>query len=91
LGEEMKLSHILTDHEYEIQDIQKLLKEGESFADLAKRFSKCPSGASGGSLGEISKGQTVKEFEDAAFALSSGDISEPVKTQFGFHLIQRDD
>tara|TARA_B100001248_G_scaffold262270_1_gene257135 strand:+ start:17657 stop:17920 length:264 start_codon:yes stop_codon:yes gene_type:complete len=87
----MKLSHILTDHEYEIQDVAKLLKEGEDFADLAKRFSRCPSGTSGGNLGDIQKGQTVKEFEEAAFALDVGEISKPVRSQFGYHLIRRED
>lgn len=82
-------SHILVDQEFEIKDIEKKLKEGQSFEKLAQDFSKCPSGKSGGSLGQFSKGMMVKSFEDAAFALEKGQISGPVKTQFGYHLIKR--
>jgi peptidyl-prolyl cis-trans isomerase C len=81
--------HILVDHEYEVQDLQKKLAEGQSFEDLAKSYSNCGSAASGGDLGEFGKGMMVKPFEDAAFALEVGQVSEPVKTQFGFHLIMR--
>ena len=82
-------SHILVENEYEAQDLLKKLKEGSSFEDLAKKFSKCPSGKNGGSLGEFGRGQMVKPFEDAAFALQANEVSKPVQTQFGFHLIQR--
>jgi peptidyl-prolyl cis-trans isomerase C len=82
-------SHILVEQEFEVKDLQKKLSEGESFEKLAKDFSKCPSGKSGGALGEFSRGMMVKPFEDAAFALEPGKISEPVKTQFGYHLIKR--
>ncbi len=62
-------------------------KKAALFADLAKANSECPSGANGGDLGEFGHGQMVPEFEKAAFALNVGDISEPVKTQFGYHLV----
>lgn len=62
-------------------------KKAALFADLAKANSACPSGANGGDLGEFGHGQMVPEFEKAAFALNVGDISEPVKTQFGYHLV----
>jgi parvulin-like peptidyl-prolyl isomerase len=55
--------------------------------DAAKKYSTCPSGRSGGILGWFSKGDMVKPFEEAAFNLPNGQVSEPVKTQFGWHLI----
>ena len=82
-------SHILVDQEHEAQDLLKKLNEGVSFEDLAKQFSKCPSGGRGGALGEFGKGMMVKPFEDAAFALEVGKVSGIVKTQFGHHLIKR--
>ena len=82
-------SHILVENEHEAQDLLKKLKEGKSFEDLAKQFSKCPSGEEGGSLGSFGKGQMVKEFETAAFNLKVGEVSGPVRTQFGYHLIKR--
>ena len=62
-------------------------KKAALFADLAKANSACSSGANGGDLGEFGHGQMVPEFEKAAFALNVGEISEPVKTQFGYHLV----
>lgn len=72
-----------------IAKIQADLKAGVSFDAVAKSRSLCPSAAQGGDLGEVSKGQMVPEFEAAAFALKNpGDLSEPVKTQFGWHIIR---
>ena len=82
-------NHILVDQEFEAQDLVKKLEQGESFENLAKNYSKCPSGKSGGKLGEFGRGMMVKPFEDAAFALDVGKVSGPVQTQFGYHLIQR--
>ncbi len=82
-------SHILVAQEFEMKDVVKKLNEGETFEKLAQDFSTCPSGKAGGALGEFSKGMMVKPFEDAAFALAVGQVSEPVKTQFGFHIIKR--
>lgn len=84
-------SHILVANEHEAQDLVKKLGEGKSFESLAKEFSTCPSGKDGGSLGNFGKGQMVKEFETAAFALKVGEVSGPVRTQFGYHLIKRED
>lgn len=81
--------HILVNQEFEINDIQKKLAEGISFEDLARDFSTCPSGKEGGNLGEFGKGMMVPSFEKAAFALLPGEVSGPVRTQFGFHLIKR--
>lgn len=91
LVEVMKLSHILVRHEYEVEDLLRKLSEGVEFSELAAKFSICPSGKAGGSLGNISKGQTVKAFEEAAFSLQPGEISGRVKTEFGYHLILRED
>ena len=62
---------------------------GATFADLAKQHSSCPSGQSGGSLGEFSQGQMVPEFDAVIFSDHPiGEVSDPVKTQFGYHLIE---
>ncbi|MBT7609653.1 MAG: peptidylprolyl isomerase [Bacteriovoracaceae bacterium] len=85
----MRASHILVDQEFEANDLLKKLDEGVSFEELAKDFSKCPSGQSGGDLGEFGKGQMVVPFEEACLALEIDQVSLPVKTQFGYHLIKR--
>ena len=85
----IQASHILVEHSHEVDDLVKKLADGDSFAELAQKFSKCPSGRAGGDLGEFGKGQMVKPFEDAAFALDVDQVSDPVQTQFGYHLIQR--
>lgn len=86
---EITASHILVENEHEALDILAKLKEGDTFESLAKDFSKCPSRQDGGSLGNFGKGQMVKPFEEAAFALKVGEVSGPVRTQFGYHLIKR--
>lgn len=63
------------------------LKEGESFAELAKKHSRCPSSQTGGSLGQLSKGQTVPEFERQVFRAEEGFMREPVETRYGFHVV----
>lgn len=85
----IKARHILVKNEHEAQDLQKSLSGGKTFEQLAKDHSLCPSSAEGGDLGEFGKGMMVKSFEDAAFALNVGEVSGPVRTQFGYHLIQR--
>lgn len=81
--------HILVDQEFEAKDLLKKINDGADFGALAKDFSKCGSAAQGGDLGEFGKGMMVKPFEDAAFNLEVGQVSEPVQTQFGYHLIKR--
>ncbi len=87
--DEISARHILVTNEYEAKDIQKHLADGKTFQELAQKFSKCPSSRSGGDLGEFGKGRMVADFEEAAFKLDVDQVSEPVKTKFGYHLIQR--
>ncbi|MDH5415182.1 MAG: peptidylprolyl isomerase [Flavobacteriaceae bacterium] len=86
----MGAKHILVDQEFEAKDLIKKLADGSTFENLAKDFSKCPSGKDGGDLGTFTKGMMVKPFEEAVLALEVGQATEsPVQTQFGYHLILR--
>lgn len=90
--EQVAAFHILTETQESAQELHKKLIENASmdtFIELAKTHSKCPSGQNGGNLGLFGRGQMVKPFEDAAFGLPVGHLSEPVQTQFGWHLIVR--
>jgi peptidyl-prolyl cis-trans isomerase C len=84
----VKASHILVDTQAQALALKTRIDRGESFEALAKKYSKCPSGQNGGDLGYFERGQMVKEFEDAAFMLPIGQVSDPVHTQFGWHLIK---
>jgi peptidyl-prolyl cis-trans isomerase C len=98
--EEVKASHILIkidsqDKESQkaealekLKEVQKKLNKGDDFAALAKEFSQGPSSARGGDLGYFRRGQMVKPFEEAAFALRPGEVSDIVETRFGYHLIK---
>lgn len=87
--EQVKARHILVETEDEAKEVIKKLKAGEDFAKLAKKYSKDESNKdSGGDLGFFGKGEMVKEFEDAAFSLKVNEISEPVKTTYGYHIIE---
>jgi peptidyl-prolyl cis-trans isomerase C len=85
--QEVHARHILVATEAEAKEVAERLKKGEDFAAVAKEKSKDP-GAEGGDLGFFARGQMLKPFEDAAFALEVGQISEPVQTQFGWHIIK---
>lgn len=84
----VRAAHILVDTEEEANMIKSRIDNGEGFTTMAKRYSKCPSGQNGGDLGYFERGQMVPEFENVAFKLPVGKVSEPVKTQFGWHLIK---
>jgi len=84
---EYNAAHILVETEDEAKEIQKQLQEGADFAELAKLKSTGPSGADGGNLGWFGPGKMVKPFEDAVAAMKAGDISDPVQTQFGWHIL----
>ena len=86
---QVEASHILFDTKdvKKANEIREEILNGLDFAEAAKKYSKCPSGENGGNLGYFGKGQMVPEFEKAAFSAPLGVITEPVKTQFGYHLI----
>lgn len=85
---EVRASHILVGSRKEADKLLNKIKAGAKFEDLAKKHSTCPSGRKGGDLGYFRKGMMVREFETVAFTLNTGDVSTPVQTQFGFHLIK---
>ncbi len=87
--ETVNASHILVDSEEQANEILASLKAGEiTFEDAAKQYSSCPSKEQGGNLGDFGKGQMVPEFDEAVFSMEVGEVSGPVKTQFGWHLIR---
>jgi peptidyl-prolyl cis-trans isomerase C len=89
MSNKVHCAHILVKTEKEVNQVLERLKKGESFTNIAKDVSLCPSKKRGGDLGTFGRGQMVKEFETAAFALDKGQISSIVKTQFGYHIIKR--
>lgn len=80
--------HILVKTQEEAENIKQQLAKGADFAQLAKKYSLCPSAKKGGDLGEFSPGQMVKAFDNVVFKLPVRKIHGPIKTKFGFHLIQ---
>ncbi|WP_346837264.1 peptidylprolyl isomerase [Microbulbifer sp. SAOS-129_SWC] len=83
-----KARHILVDSEEKCLDLKKQLEGGADFAKLAEAHSQCPSGRSGGDLGEFSQGQMVPEFDKAVFSGELNKVQGPIKTQFGYHLLE---
>jgi peptidyl-prolyl cis-trans isomerase C len=89
--ETVEASYIVVRTREDAEMIMALLKRGESFSDLAKKYSIGPGAEAGGSIGEITRGQMIPEFEDALFALQKpGDISPIIETDFGYHIIRLD-
>lgn len=97
MSDQIRASHILVstdarskdDAKAEIEALQKKISDGAEFADIARDASDCPSGSSGGDLGQFGRGMMVPEFEQAAFGLDVDSLSGPVETDFGYHLILR--
>jgi len=87
--EQVTASHILVKTLEEATQIYHKVSAGEDFAELAKAHSSCPSSARGGDLGPFGRGRMVTEFDQASFSLGVGQISGPVQTQFGYHIIKR--
>jgi peptidyl-prolyl cis-trans isomerase C len=86
----LSASHILVKQEFEAKDILKKLSDGEDFGKLAEDFSQCSSSKHQGFLGIFAPRQMVPPFEQALLLLKIGEISKPVKTQFGYHIIKRE-
>lgn len=80
--------HILVETETECQRLIDQIREGSDFAELAKKHSKCPSGARGGDLGSFGRGRMVPEFDQVVFSGEIGQPLGPVKTQFGYHVLE---
>ncbi len=80
--------HILVDTEDQAQELKKQIEGGADFAALAKEHSSCPSGQRGGELGEFGPGMMVREFDEVVFSADLNTVQGPVKTQFGYHLLE---
>ena len=80
--------HILVSTEKACEDLKTEIQNGADFADLAARHSQCPSGKQGGDLGEFGQGDMVPEFDRVVFNEEVGQVHGPIKTQFGYHLLE---
>jgi peptidyl-prolyl cis-trans isomerase C len=80
--------HILVATEAECVKLKGEIEGGKDFAQIARQYSKCPSGKRGGELGEFFRGQMVPEFDQVVFEKELGKVHGPVKTQFGYHLVE---
>ena len=80
--------HILVDTEELCIELKEKIIAGENFSDIAKNHSNCPSKAQGGALGSFGKGQMVREFEEVVFSAQLHQVQGPIKTQFGYHLVE---
>jgi parvulin-like peptidyl-prolyl isomerase len=85
---EVRASHILVSTKQEANNLINQIRSGASFEKLAQQHSQCPSGKNGGDLGFFGLGQMVPAFETAAFTMEPGQVSQPVQTQFGYHIIK---
>ncbi len=83
-----KARHILVDSEEKCEQLKMEIIEGADFAVVAAEHSSCPSGKQGGDLGEFGQGQMVREFDEVVFTWELNTVHGPVKTQFGYHLIE---
>ena len=80
--------HILVDSESQCEQLKQEIAAGADFAEMARQHSSCPSGKQGGELGEFGRGQMVREFDEVVFSGELNTVHGPVKTQFGYHLIE---
>ena len=85
---EASARHILVDTEEQCLQLKESIANGEDFGDVAKEHSSCPSGAQGGDLGAFGPGMMVPEFDEVVFSANLGEVHGPVKTQFGYHLLE---
>lgn len=86
---EFRASHILVKDKSTADMLYDRLRKGESFSSLASQYSQCPSKSKGGDLGWFGEGKMVRAFEDAVRRMSTGSLSRPVHTQFGYHIIKK--
>jgi len=80
--------HILVDSEQQCLELKQQIEAGSDFAEVARQHSNCPSGRQGGDLGTFGRGQMVKEFDEVVFNGAVNEVHGPVKTQFGYHLLE---
>lgn len=80
--------HILVDTEAKCEELKQQIEGGADFAEVAKKHSSCPSGRQGGDLGSFGPGQMVREFDEVVFNGELNKVHGPVKTQFGYHLLE---
>lgn len=80
--------HILVDSKSQCEALKKEIEGGADFAELARQHSSCPSGSQGGDLGEFGPGMMVREFDEVVFSAEVNTVQGPVKTQFGYHLLE---
>jgi len=80
--------HILIDNEEQCEELKNQILGGTDFAEVAKEHSRCPSGKQGGDLGEFGQGQMVREFDEVVFSGELNTVHGPIKTQFGYHLLE---
>lgn len=88
MGKRASARHILVDSEEQCEKLRRKIESGMDFSELAAEHSNCPSGSSGGDLGEFEPGQMVPEFDRVVFHEAIGEIHGPIQTQFGYHLIE---
>ncbi len=80
--------HILVETKEQCEELKRQIEAGADFAEMAQKHSKCPSGRQGGELGTFGPGQMVKEFDEVVFSAEVGTVQGPVRTQFGYHLVE---
>ena len=85
---EASARHILVDTEEKCLQLKEKIQKGEDFAEIARKHSNCPSKAQGGDLGKFGPGMMVKEFDEVVFSADVSSLQGPVKTQFGYHLLE---
>ncbi len=88
MTKQVHAAHILVKNEKKARKVLDMIDKGQSFAEMTRKYSDCPSRKSGGDLGWFGKGQMVPEFEKAAFEGQKGKIVGPIKTEFGYHIIK---
>lgn len=80
--------HILVDTEAKCDELKQAIENGQDFAEVAREHSRCPSGRNGGDLGAFGPGQMVPEFDQAVFNSELNTVIGPIRTQFGYHLLE---